>query len=240
MTFLKSVLTSLWLTFMLFACACLHAQNAYTFRKADPEGSGKWYLGREIAPVMSHYGIGWLERGEREEEERASLLLKNMELKQGEIVADIGAGSGYHVVRMAPMVGKNGKILAVDIQREMLDFIDSRVKKMKLSNVETVLGIEKSAQLSDNSIDKMLLVDVYHEFEFPEEMGGSLFRALRPGGLIYLIEYRAEDPTVPIKRVHKMTEKQAVKEMQALGFQFVKNIDNLPWQHCLVFAKPRN
>jgi protein-L-isoaspartate O-methyltransferase len=240
MTSLKPCLTLITSAFLFILTGNLQAQDAYTYRKADPEGTGKWYLGREIAPVMSHYGIGWLERGEREEEERASLLLKNMELKPGEIVADIGAGSGYHVVRMAPMVGKNGKVLAVDIQQEMLDFIENRVKKVKLSNVETLLGAEKSAQLPQNSIDKMLLVDVYHEFEFPAEMGRSLFGALRPGGFLYLIEYRAEDLTVPIKRVHKMTETQAVKEMQALGFQFVKNIDNLPWQHCLVFAKPRN
>jgi ubiquinone/menaquinone biosynthesis C-methylase UbiE len=220
------------------SCCAQPSATPYTYKKGDWEGSGKWYMGREIAPVMSHYGIDWLERTEREEEERASLLLKNMELKPGEVVADIGAGSGYHVVRMSPMVGKSGRVLAVDIQQEMLDYIDNRIKKMKISNVETIKGTEQSTRLPQNSIDKMLLVDVYHELEFPEEMGRSLFAALKPGGFIYLIEYRAEDPGVPIKRVHKMTETQAVKEMQVLGFQFVKNIDNLPWQHCLVFAKP--
>jgi len=216
----------------------LFAQEKYTYRQADPEGTGKWYFGREIAPVMSHYGIGWLERSEREEEERSGLLLKNMDLKPGEIIADIGAGSGYHVVKMAPRVGGQGQVIAVDIQQEMLDYISARTGKMKIENVKVVLGTATSTSLLPESVDKMLLVDVYHEFEFPEEMGRSMFSALRPGGKIFLIEYRAEDPDVPIKRVHKMTEKQAIAEMEAIGFRFVKNMNNLPWQHCLIFTKP--
>jgi predicted methyltransferase len=195
-------------------------------------------MGREIAPVMSHYGIGWLEREEREQEENVSQLLGNMKLKAGEIVADIGAGSGYHVVRMAPMVGNGGKIMAVDIQAEMLVFLQKQADALKLSNVMPVLGTEKSTGLKPSSVDKVLMVDVYHEFAFPGEMGESIFEALKPGGLVYLIEYRAEDPMVPIKTVHKMTEKQAIAEMEAVGFWFVKNLNNLPWQHCLMFSKP--
>lgn len=213
-------------------------QGVYTKRNGDPDGSGKWYMGREIAPVMSHYGIGWLERSEREEEERVSLLLVNMDLKPGETVADIGAGSGYHVVRMAPLLAPSGRVKAIDIQQEMLDFMAEKTRKMKLSNVDLVLGTEKSLGLQPSSIDKMLLVDVYHEFAFPMEMGQSMYRALKPGGLIFLIEYRYEDPDVPIKWVHKMTEKQAIAEMNAAGFKFIKNMENLPWQHCLVFTKP--
>jgi len=215
----------------------LQAQDVYRFKKADPQGSGKFYLGREIAPVMSHYGIGWLERSEREEEENVSLLLKNMALKPGETVADIGAGSGYHSIRMAAMVGNQGRIKAIDIQPEMLQFLREKLQNEGVGNVDLVQGTEKSLQLPENSVDKMLLVDVYHEFSFPLEMGKSMFNSLKKGGKVYLIEYRAEDPTVPIKTLHKMTEKQAIAEMQAVGFRFVKNMDNLPWQHCLIFTK---
>jgi precorrin-6B methylase 2 len=224
---------------LLFKGNSICAQEKYTYRKADPEGTGKWYFGREIAPVMSHYGIGWLERSEREEEEHSGLLLKNMQLKPGDVVADIGAGSGYHVIRMSPIVGPMGKVIAVDIQQEMLDYIVGRTHDLKFRNVEIVLGTEKSVKLKAGSIDKMLLVDVYHEFEFPAEMGQSMWKALKPGGLIYLIEYRAEDSEVPIKRVHKMTARQAIAEMEAAGFRFVRNMDNLPWQHCLIFARPQ-
>ncbi len=225
--------------FVLQLGAHLYAQPYYTFKKGDADGSGKWYMGREIAPVMSHYAIGWLERTEREAEERVSLLLQNMALRPGETVADIGAGSGYHVFRMAPLVGPSGSIKAIDIQQEMLDFMAARAKENQVKNVELVLGSEKSLGLPPASVDKMLLVDVYHEFAFPKEMGQSIFTALKPGGLVFLIEYRYEDPDVPIKWVHKMTEKQAVAELKAAGFAFVKNIDNLPWQHCLVFTKPK-
>jgi predicted methyltransferase len=223
--------------FWLATCLQLFAQDSYSFKKSDPDGTGKWYLGREIAHVMSHYGIGWLERTEREEEERTTLLLKNMGLKPGEVVADIGAGSGYHVVRMAPLVGSKGRVLAVDIQQEMLDYIQERTRKLSIRNVDLVLGTEQSLKLSPVSVDKMLLVDVYHEFAFPKEMGQSMWEVLKPGGLVYLIEFRAEDPDVPIKNVHKMSEKQAIKEMEAIGFSFEKNIPNLPWQHCLIFRK---
>jgi len=225
------------ITLVVSVGANICAQAVYTFKKGDTDGSGKWYMGREIAPVMSHYGIGWLERTEREEEERVSLLLVNMNLKPGETVADIGAGSGYHVVRMAPLVAPSGRVKAIDIQQEMLDFMAEKARKMKLKNVDIVLGSEKSLGLPPSSVDKMLLVDVYHEFAFPKEMGQSMYEALKPGGLIFLIEYRTEDPDVPIKRVHKMTEKQAIAEMKAAGFTFVKNMENLPWQHCLVFTK---
>lgn len=233
------IVTTAGLVFFLLWGLVVVAQEKYTYRKADPEGTGKWYFSREIAPVMSHYGIGWLERSEREDEERSELLLKNMQLKAGDVVADIGAGSGYHVVKIAPKLGMEGKVFAVDIQQEMLDYISVRTRDLKLLNVDCVLGTNKSTNLKSGSIDKMLLVDVYHEFEFPAEMGQSMWKALKPGGLIYLIEYRAEDPEVPIKRVHKMTAQQAIAEMEAAGFRFVKNMDNLPWQHCLVFRKPK-
>jgi ubiquinone/menaquinone biosynthesis C-methylase UbiE len=205
----------------------------------DPNGIRKYYMGRQIAQVMSHYGIEWLERPEREQEERVTKLLKNMDLKPGEVIADIGAGSGYHVVRMAPLVGTSGKVYAVDIQPEMLAYVKKQAKDAGLSQVVTVLGTEKEVRLPKGSIDKMLLVDVYHELAFPYEMAISMWEALKPGGKLYLVEYRAEDASVPIKPIHKMSEEQTVKEWQAAGFRLLKNMTNLPWQHCLCFEKPR-
>jgi SAM-dependent methyltransferase len=235
---IKAILSPAFLCCFLWPLVTF-SQPDYTFRKGNSEGSGKWYMGREIAPVMSHYAIGWLERSEREQEERTTLLFKNMDIKPGEVVADIGAGSGYHVVRMAPKVSPAGKVFAVDIQQEMLDYLSGKLKAQHLKNVDLVLGTEKETRLPKATVDKMLLVDVYHEFSLPKEMGQSMYQALKPGGCIYLIEYRMEDPEVPIKLVHKMTESQAIKELEAVGFIFEKNIANLPWQHCLVFRKPK-
>ena len=225
---------------VLFFPSC-HSQmekkvGVYTFRTGDPNGIGKWYMDREIAYVMGYQGINWLERPEREREEQTSLLLENMQLKYGDDIADIGAGSGYHVFRMAPGVGE-GTVYAVDIQDGMLTALRERKEKEKAGNVEVVKGGELSINLPENSVDKVLMVDVYHEFAYPLEMMASVHKALRKNGKIYLIEYRGEDPDVPIKRVHKMTEQQAVKEMEAAGFTLEDNIGNLPWQHCMVFVK---
>lgn len=212
------------------------AKNEYSYKIDDPNGIGKWYMGREIASVMGFEGMGWLERPEREAEENVTTLLKNMKIQPGDTIADIGAGSGYHVFQMAPMA-YNGLIYAIDIQAEMLDEIQSKKLNRNISNVELVLGSESSIKLPENSVDKILLVDVYHEFSYPYEMMQSIKKALRPNGKVYLIEYRGEDFRVPIKKVHKMTQKQAVKEMKAAGFKLRKNLDNLPWQHCMVFVK---
>jgi len=192
-------------------------------------------MGREIAHVMGYQGIGWLERSEREKEENVSKLIQNMKIKPSDTIADIGAGSGYHVFRMAPLANK-GLVYAVDIQFEMLMEIENTKQFKKVTNVKTILGSEKSVQLPKNSIDKILMVDVYHEFNFPVEMITSIKNALKPQGQLFLIEYRGEDPKVPIKKIHKMTEKQAVKEMEAAGFKLKSNIKNLPWQHCMVFV----
>lgn len=212
------------------------SQDRYEYREGDMDGIGKWYMGREIAFVMSHYGISWLERPEREKEERVTLLLKNMDLKPGMTVADIGSGSGYHAVRMSKMVGE-GKIYAVDVEPKMIDYLNKRIKDEGYKNIKTILGKEQSVELPAASIDIMIMVDVYHELSFPYEMARSMLDALKPGGKLFLIEYRAEDSSVPIKQVHKMSQKQAIKELRAAGFSFVKNMGNLPWQHCLVFKK---
>ena len=211
-------------------------EDYYTFKRGDYNGIGKWYMGREIAYVMGFQGIGWLERSEREKEENVSSLIKNMKIKSNEVIADIGAGSGYHAFRIASLV-TNGLVYAVDIQPEMLMAIEKTKEFRKVDNIKTILGTEKTVELPRNSVDKILMVDVYHEFSFPVEMINSIKNALKPNGELFLIEYRAEDLKVPIKRIHKMTEEQAVKEMKAAGLVLKENIDNLPWQHCMVFIK---
>ena len=232
---------------LLIFCACIITsfglfgqqgfnEEKYTFKRGDFNGTGKWYMGREIAYVMGYQGIKWLERSEREKEEDVSSLIQNMHIESDDVIADIGAGSGYHTFKMAKLA-RNGLVYAVDIQPEMLSAIASKKKNLSISNVETILGSEKSVNLPKHSIDKVLMVDVYHEFSFPVEMIASIKNALKPNGLLFLIEYRGEDSNVPIKKIHKMTEKQSAIEMKAAGFTLKENINNLPWQHCMVFEK---
>ena len=208
----------------------------YTYKTGDFNGIGKWYMGREIAYVMGFQGINWLERSEREKEEDVSTLIKNMKIKSVDHIADIGAGSGYHAFKMA-LLAENGLIYAVDIQSEMLHEIELKKKSNRILNIETILGSEKSINLPKHSLDKVLLVDVYHEFSDPIEMIESIKNALKPNGLLFLIEYRGEDSNVPIKKIHKMTEKQSILEMKTAGFKLKENINNLPWQHCMIFEK---
>lgn len=212
------------------------SDERYTYRKGDPQGIGKWYMGRQIAYVMGYQGMAWLERQEREREERTSLLLKNMDIQENDVIADIGAGSGYHVFQMAPRAS-SGKVYAVDIQPQMLAAIKLKMNQEKVTNIELIKGEVQSVNLPESRIDKVLMVDVYHEFDHPFEMMMSIRASLKPEGKVYLIEYRKEDRSVPIKEIHKMTEAQAVKEMEAAGFRLEENIDNLPWQHCMVFIK---
>ncbi|MEN8703809.1 MAG: class I SAM-dependent methyltransferase [Polaribacter sp.] len=181
----------------------------YTYKKGDFNGIGKWYLGREIAYVMGYEGINWLERSSREKEENTSKLIKNMNIKTTDVIADIGAGSGYHVFKMAPLNYK-GAVYAVDIQPEMLNAILRNPKFEKYTNIKLVQGDEKSVNLPENTFDKVLMVDVYHEFSYPKEMILSIRKALKSDGKIYLIEYRMEDSSVPIKIIHKMSEEQAI------------------------------
>ena len=211
-------------------------QDRYKIKAGDPNGINKWYMGRQIAQVMSHYGIDWLERPEREKEENTSLLLKNLAVKPGMMIADIGAGSGYHSALLSKMVG-SGKVFAVDVEPEMIAYLSERIKQEKLSHIVPILSTEQKLPLPENIIDMMLLVDVYHEFSYPYEMTLSMRAALKPGGKLVLVEFRSEDLTVPIKTIHKMSEAQAIKEFKAAGFVFDKNIDNLPWQHCMIFTK---
>ncbi len=209
---------------------------AYRFTSASRDGIGKVYQGREIAQVMGHLGASWLERPEREQEERTDLLLKALNLRPTDVVADIGAGTGFFTFLMAPKLPE-GKVLAVDIQPEMITYLNEGKAKRKVTNVQPVLGTESDPKLAAASIDMAILIDAYHEFSYPREMMGHIASALKPGGRIVLVEYRAEDPNVPIKALHKLSVKQATKEMEALGLKLLKNDDRLPQQHIMFFGK---
>ena len=209
----------------------------YTHGPATPDGIGKFFHGREIAKVMGHPAIDWLERGEREQEEAPGKAIAAIDLKPTDVIADIGAGSGYYSFRISPKVPQ-GKVVAVDIQPEMLDFLRERSAELKVTNVEPHLGAIDDLKLPAASLDAALMVDAYHEFSHPKEMLASLHKALKPGGRIFLLEFRGEDPKVPIKALHKMTEAQARLELESAGFRFVSNLRPLPWQHFMIFQRP--
>jgi FkbM family methyltransferase len=236
---------SLLLSFLLPALICAAAPPApttttapiYETHKASPGGIGKSYMGREIAQVMGHPAADWLERPERAEEEHTEVLVANMDLKETEVAADIGAGTGYFSFRMARKLPK-GKVLAVDIQPEMLDLLRAKAKELNVTNVQPVLGEITDPKLPASAVDVVLMVDAYHEFDHPREMMESIVRSLKPGGRVVLVEYRAEDPTVPIKRLHKMSEAQARMEMAAVGLVHKETKPILPRQHLMIFEKP--
>jgi SAM-dependent methyltransferase len=207
-----------------------------TREQHDPNGINKWYLGREIAHVMGPGGIPWLERPERENEENPAKCIESLE-KEGDVVADLGAGSGYYAFRMAPKVGEKGKILAVDIEEKMLAELKKRIEKQKVANIETVKCTETDPKLPEAGVDLVLMVDVYHELAFPYEVMMAIRKALKPGGRVVLVEFRKEDPKVPIKEVHKMSEEQIKKEMAVIGLSHLKTIGVLPWRHSTAIFK---
>lgn len=212
------------------------SSKVYRFGEASRDGIGKFYQGREIAHVMGHLGASWLERPEREREERTDLLLEALSLKPTDVVADIGAGTGFFTFLMAPKVPK-GKVLAVDIQPEMIEYLNEGKAKRNVENVQPVLGTESDPKLPANSVDLAILIDAYHEFSYPREMVQHISAALKPGGRVALVEYRAEDPNVPIKPLHKLSVAQATKEMKAVGLKLLKNDDRLPQQHIMFFGR---
>ena len=199
-------------------------------------GIGKFYMDREISFVMGHRAAGWLNRPERIREEMPDDVVANMGLESDQVVADIGAGSGYFSFRIADRV-PSGKVLAVDIQPEMLQLIERQKTNKGVANIEEVLGQVDNPNLAPNSIDAAIMVDAYHEFSHPFEMINGIYNALRPGGRIFLLEYRGEDDSVPIRPLHKMTEEQVVKEMSVFGLEWTETLDFLPWQHMMVFTK---
>lgn len=209
----------------------------YVSGPATPDGIGKYYMGREISQVMGHLGAGWLERESREAEERTDLLMEFLVAQGGTRVADIGAGTGYFALPWAALL-PGVEVLAVDIQPEMLDIIRWRAAELDLDGVRPVLGTVEDPGLPEGAVDVVLIVDAYHEFSHPREMMQGIARGLRPGGRLIMVEYRAEDPFVPIKELHKMSEEQAVREVSSVGLEWVRTEDFLPTQHVLVFRKP--
>ena len=210
-----------------------------TRKNHDPDGIGKFYMDREIAHVMGYQGAGWLERPERVKEEgEPAALYKALEVKPGMVIADLGAGSGYHTFKLAPLVGAEGKVLAVDVQPQMLEILRERAKKEGVTNVDLVRSTEKDPKLKPASVDLIVMVDVYHEFSHPFEMMEKLVAALKTGGRIAFVEFRLEDPKVQIKLVHKMSERQVIREMTPFPeMEHVKTVGTLPWQHVVVFEK---
>jgi ubiquinone/menaquinone biosynthesis C-methylase UbiE len=216
----------------------------YEFRaEHDPDGIGKFYMGREIAGVMGHEAADWLDRPERQREERTDLLIPLLKLKPGDTVADIGAGTGYYSRLLAEAVGTNspasngGLVYAEEIQPEMLAILTNKMAEAGLHNVQPVLGTVTDPMLPRNSLDLILMVDVYHEFDHPYEMAEAMCRALKPGGRMVFVEFRGEDPAVAIKLVHKMTEAQVRKEMSVQPLEWVETIRAMPLQHVIVFRK---
>lgn len=210
--------------------------SPYTFKTPDRDGTGKVYLGREISHIMGFHGKDWLERESREQEESISLALKNLPITAKSVVADLGAGSGYYTFRIAPLVPQ-GKVFAVEIQDDAIDYINEQSKALGFDNVETIKGADASPNLPENSTDLVIMVDVYHELFHPQEMLQEIKAALKPGGKLLLIEYRGEDPRVAIKPLHKMTVAQIEKELTANGFELTQNGQFMRIQHFLVFEK---
>lgn len=202
------------------------------------DGIGKFYMGREIAKVMGHTEVLWLERPGREMTEQPQQVIEALALKPTDVVADMGAGTGYFSFRISPRVPE-GKVLAVDIQPEMIDIIKFLKQENNITNVEPILGSLTDPKLPKESVDLALMVDAYHEFEYPKEMMEGVVQALKPGGRVVLVEYRRENPFIPIKALHKMTQNQVRKEMSAVGLQWLETKTFLPQQHLMIFEKPR-
>jgi ubiquinone/menaquinone biosynthesis C-methylase UbiE len=208
-----------------------------TRAKHDPDGIGKFFMGREIAQVMGYQAANWLDRPEREKEEQTGKMIESLKLQPGDMVADIGAGSGAITFRLCDKVGPKGKVYAVDIQKEMLALMRKRADARKITNIELIHGSVTDPKLPKESVDLILMVDVYHEFSYPFEMTEAMVKALKPGGRMVFVEFRMEDEKVPIKLVHKMSQAQVKKEMEPHPLKWDKTIDVLPWQHIMIFKK---
>ncbi|MEW5977784.1 MAG: methyltransferase domain-containing protein [Acidobacteriota bacterium] len=220
---------------ILVACGFLLVEGLFS-RSAASDGP-RYYKGRRIAEVMSAEGADWLVRAEREPMEQPERVIEALDIGTGMTVADIGAGVGYFSLRLAKRVGPQGTVLAVDIQQKMLDLLETNMRRGQIENIKLIRGTERQTTLPEETADLALLVDVYHEFAFPEEMVASIRRALKSDGRMVLIEYRGEDPEVPIKPEHKMTVKQVLQEIEPMGFRLKRKLDFLPWQHILIFEK---
>lgn len=232
----------LLLLLCLSACSACQAQQenagaaVYTSKVPRPGGIGKVYMGREIAGIMGAGGGAWLERSTRQEEENVAAAIEAMQLSPESVVADIGAGTGYYTFRIAPEVPE-GKVYAVEVQDAFIAALESRKKELGYNQVEVVKGGSQTLHVPDGSLDLAVMVDVYHELEYPVEMLQAIHKALKPDGRLLLLEYRAEDPSIPIKELHKMSVSQANREMSANGFRLYRRADFLPMQHFLLYEK---
>lgn len=195
------------------------------------------YLGRQVAQYMTFHGAGWLIRDTRNREEATDTVMKDLDLKPGMVICDLGCGNGYYTLRFARQVAPRGRVFAVDIQPEMLQLLNARITRSRLDGVEPVLGEIANPKLPEGEIDLVFLADVYHEFSHPESMLYWIRRSLKPEGVVAMVEYREEDPTVPIKPLHKMSKKQIIKEYEANGFKLVREFNGLPIQHLMYFAR---
>ena len=213
------------------------ASPRYASVPASPDGIGKTYLGREIAQVMGVAGASWLERPERAHEEGTDLVLAALDIKPGMVIADIGAGTGYYARRMGRRTGSRGLVYAVEVQPAMMALLEKNLARHHATSVKTVLGTATDPRLPAASLDLAVMVDVYHEFEYPYEMLAAIVRALKPDGRVVFVEFRANDPAVPIKPLHTMTEEQVRKEAAVHGLEWVKTVHSPPWQHVIIFRR---
>jgi ubiquinone/menaquinone biosynthesis C-methylase UbiE len=236
---LCSLITAGLLSNPVLADAPPGSHPGYVQREPSRDGTGRFYLGREIAQVMGHQGATWLERPERVEEEAPDRLHALLEVRPGMTVADIGAGTGYHSWRLAEEVGPGGRVFAVDIQPEMLSLLATNMARRGFTNVLGVLGTITDPKLPPAAVDMVLMVDVYHEFDHPYEMLDAIVRGLKPGGRVAFVEFRAEQTSVPIKPLHKMSEAQVRREAEIHGLEHIATRRELPWQHLILFRKPR-
>lgn len=230
----RRTIASVLLIAATVACAQTKPADHYTTGTATPDGIGKFYLGREIAQVMGHAGASWLERDTREAEERTDKLIELLEVKPTDVVADIGAGTGYFSFRLAP---KAKRVIAEDIEQAMIDDVERAKRERKVTNVETILGTTTDPKLPAGGVDLVLMVDAYHEFDQPFEMMQKIAASLGKNGRVALVEYRGEDPDVPIKPLHKMTIAQATREMANVGLKLLSTRDELPMQHVMFFGR---
>ncbi|MCA9245852.1 MAG: methyltransferase domain-containing protein [Planctomycetales bacterium] len=221
----------------MWACLALCVVALTVQAEDELPPAAEVYLGRTIARTMHYTGAPWLVRESREREEECSTLLKALTLQPGNTVCDMGCGNGFYSLQMARLVGENGRVLAVDIQPEMLRLLEARAETVEIGNIHTILGTIIDPKLPAGSVDLCLLVDVYHEFSHPVQMLAAIRRSLQPKGRVALVEFRLEDPDVPIKLLHKMNKTQMLKEFEANQFKLVGQFDKLPWQHVMFFAR---
>jgi SAM-dependent methyltransferase len=231
---LRWVLVALLLPGLLPGAALLCADDPAAQTETSPP---REYRGRRIAQTMHYTGAPWLTRESREREEDCSTMLQQLGVRPGMTVCDMGCGNGFYTLKLARLVQPGGRVLAVDIQPEMLRLLQAGAAEAELENIELIEGDVDDPKLPANQLDLILCVDVYHEFSHPEEMLAAMRAALKPDGRLVLVEFRAEDPDVPIKPLHKMSRPQVLKELEPNGFRLVHEFQKLPWQHMLFFQR---